>query len=169
MITVNVKNPISPAMKKLPKEVQDAVKKVVAETAKTVFDRIKRDTPRDRGTAAKNWKRKTKTNKSGTTSTISNNTPYINVLEYGGYPVVPASRAGGASTSGGIVRGNAVLGVGPPGPRTQRATGGSPTMRSNVSSQAPAGMVRQNLERIAQRFEFDLEEAIDKAFEDIAE
>ena len=148
---------VSPALKGLPKNVSIAIKRVVKETADRVFKRIIDSTPRDRGTAARGWRRRR--GKEGAQEFV-NNIPYINVLEYGGYPVVPASRA---KVKTGLKRGNAFLGGHPPKARTQKAPSGSPSMRTNVSRQAPRGMVRQNLERIQARYAFDLEEAIDRA------
>ena len=166
ILKLTIDNPIGPALKKLPKEVQAAIEKVVKKTGDKLEQRIKDDTPRDRGQAGglvSKWKR------SGTADEVvlTNTAPYANVIEFGGYPVRPArgSSAGGA----GFKRGKAILGGLPPGPRTQTAPGGSPAMVSNVSRQAPSGMVRQNLERITAPFVFDLEEAIDEAFSEIAQ
>ncbi len=168
-ISITIENPLGPALKRLPQRVQQAVKKVVDDTSQLVFQRIKNDTPRDSGKLAAGWKRTVETKKNGAVSTISNAVPYANVVEFGGYPVIPVVNARPNATGPGLPRGAAVLGGYPPGPRTQTAPGGSPTMLSNVSKQSPRGMVRQNLERIQDRFVFDLEEAIDKSFAEIAE
>ena len=167
-ITISIKNPIGPALRKLPREVQEAIDKVVADTSEKLFNRIVTDTPRDRGQGGGAVSRWTRTVQAAQ-ALIKNDAPHINVLEFGGYPVRAIKGRTLASGVGGFQRGNAVLGGLSPGPRTQIAPGGSPTMISNVSRQAPQGMVRQNLERITAPFVFDLEEAIDKAFEDIAE
>lgn len=166
-IRIDIKNPIGPALRKLPREVQDAIDKVVEDTSKKLFDRIVTDTPRDRGQGGGAVSRWTRT-VDGDQALITNDAPHINVLEFGGYPVRATKGRALAVGVGGFQRGNAVLGGLSPGPRTQIAPGGSPTMVSNVSRQAPQGMVRQNLARITEPFVFDLEEAIDRAFEDIA-
>ena len=196
LINVTIKNPITAGLKKLPKQVRDAIAGVVNDTGEILLQRIKDDTPRDRGSAggaSSKWRSK-KTGRG--TITISNDAPHINVLEFGGYPVVAdrkkkaakkkkakkkkkkrprIARAPGAKkrtnerTGPGRRRGGARLGGFPPGPRTQVAPGGSPTMTSNVSRQAATGMVRQNLSRIQDRFVFLLEEAVEQAFSDIAE
>lgn len=164
-IRITIDNPIGPALDRMPVKVQRAIEKVVSDTSALLEQRIKNDTPRDSGKAAAAWSREVQ----GSQAVLTNKSPYANVLEYGGYPVVPNSHERTNATGPGLVRGNATLGGYPPGPRTQVAPGGSPTLISNVSRQAPKGMVRQNLERIQDRFVFDLEEAIDTAFAEIAE
>lgn len=165
LISISIDNPIGPALRKLPREVQEAIEGVVEDTSETLFTRIVTDTPRDSGNAAERWTRTVQ----GDQAVLTNDAEQINVLEFGGYPVIPSSRSRPNATGPGITRGNAVLGGYPPGPRTQIGEGGSPIMTSNVSRQAPSGMVRQNLERIQEPFVFNLEEAIDQAFSDIAE
>ena len=99
----------------------------------------------------------------GEKAVIENAVPYITVLEYGSYPVIPVKhkRTGG----GGIRRGNAWIGGNyPPGPRTVRAGGSGPKMaEGNVSRQAPIGMVRITLQELEPEFVFNLEEAIEVA------
>lgn len=168
LINLTISNPISEALKTMPREVERAVDKVVVDTADRIEQRIKDDTPRDRGQGGGAVSRWTKTKTKSGEVTLRNDAPQINVLEFGGYPVVPNSK-NRPNATGGTVRGNATLGGYPPGPRTQIAPGGSPTMTSNVSRQAPRGVVRQNLERAQDRFVFDLEEAIDRAYQEIAE
>ena len=199
-ITVKIPDALRSGLQNLPNEVRDAIAGVVKDIGNLAFTRIKTATARDRGTLAAGWKKKDSRTKSGASSTISNAVDYVNVLEFGGYPVVStkarkkkgskdASSAPSAGkkkkkkkkkakkparvigpvqqrtrTGPGFVRGNAILGGYPPGPRTQVAPGGTPTMVSNVSKQSPSGMVRQTLGDIQPRFIFDLEEAIDDAF-----
>lgn len=90
LINLTIDNPILPLLKKLPKEVQDAIEGVVNDWSAEALERIKNATPRDRGTAAANWKvDSVSSSKPGDVKdVISNETPYINVLEFGGYPVV---------------------------------------------------------------------------------
>lgn len=163
-IKIKIENPLGRGLRQLPQKVKAAVNKVVEETSDRLFQRIKNDTPRDRGDLAGAWSRSVTTRGR---ATIRNTRDYANVAEFGGWPVIPNSRARTNATGPGLVRGQATLGGYPPGPRTQIAPGGSPTMLSNVSRQAPKGMVRQNLDRITDRFVFDLEEAIDRAFAEI--
>ena len=144
------------ALDNLPKETQEAVSKVVEDTTGRAFRIIKNRTPIDRGKAHRGWRQKV----SGSTGKITNDVDYINVLEFGGYPV---RRASAGASPGTLRRGRAVLGGLPPGPRTQRAPGGEPPMRSNVSKQAPRGMVRSTLQEIEAPFLFDLAENIDRA------
>ena len=193
LINLTISNPITAALKALPKEVLAAIENVTKETSELLFTRIVDDTPRDRGSAggaASKWT-KSPPDASGTV-TIENDAPHSRVLELGPYPVVATGkrkkrggkkkkkkkragrkgrekRAKRERTGPGELRGNARLGGFPPGPRTQVAPGGSPVMKSNVSRQAPKGMVRQNLERIQDRYVFALEESIEQAFSDIAE
>lgn len=168
LIRISISNPISPALKAMPQKVQQAVAKVVQDTSNLLFQRIVNDTPRDRGSAGGLSSRWIKT-VVGDQAVITNDAPHANTIEFGGYPVIPNSKSRPNATGPGLVRGAATLGGYPPGPRTQIAPGGSPIMFSNVSRQAPKGMARQNLERIQDRFVFDLEEGIDQAFSDIAE
>jgi hypothetical protein len=177
VLTLTIDNPIGEELKKLPKKVQDAVKKVVRDTGKRVEKRIRLDTPRDRGTAAAGWKSTEQRVPGGVEVTLTNKVPYINVLEFGGYPVKPKWHKRTNATGPGIPRGDAILGGYPPGPRTQKGEdafvpdvleGVTPGMNDNVSRQAPSGMVRQNLIRIQPRFQFDLEEAVAEAYADIA-
>jgi hypothetical protein len=147
---------LTDALKALPANARKAVRDTIKETTKRAVKIAKFRTPVDTGRAIEAWE--TKFEDGGLTGVVTNDAPYINVLEFGGYPVRKATA--GAE---GFRRGNAILGGRPPGPRTQRAPGGDPEMRSNVSRQAPHGMVRSTLIAIAPQFEFDLNEALDKA------
>lgn len=168
VIKIKISNPLAAGFRRLPRKVEQAIEKVVDDTSKLLFDRIVTDTPRDRGTGGGLVSRWTRTVVMGQ-AVIKNDAPHANVAEFGGWPVIPNSKGRPNATGPGLPRGGATLGGYPPGPRTQIAPGGSPVMISNVSRQAPEGMVRQNLERIEDRFVFDLEEAVDQAFSDIAE
>lgn len=160
LVSVSFSNTVTPALASAPRRVQEAVATVVQNTSNVAFNRIRSATPRDRGTAAAGWRRRV----AGNTVFIENNVDHINVLEYGGYPVIPAWKK--RRNPGGLKRGNAFLGGGyPAGPRTVRAPSGDPPMlqRSNVSRQAPRGMVRKTLADIQPQYIFDLSEAIDRA------
>ena len=168
LIRIKIENPLTRSLNKLPKKVQDAIKEVVKDTGGKVFDRIVRDTPRDRGSgggASSKWKKSQR----GLVLTITNDAPHINMLEFGGYPVKPKWHKRTNATGPGFVRGNAILGGYPPGEGTQISAGGSPVMTSNVSSLAPDGMVRKTLDAIAEPFADNLGAAIREAFSDIAE
>lgn len=150
------------ALKNLPKEANAAVSRVVTQTTDRAFRIAKNKTPVDSGEARSAWRRVIH----GTEGKIVNNAPHINVLEFGGYPVTPARTA---TRRGGFRRGRAILGGAPPPrggrsgrgtARTQRAPGGDPSMRHNVSKQAPRGMVRSTLEELQPRFLADLDDAI---------
>jgi len=153
------------AMENLPPEAEAAVARVVSDTTDRAYRKAINKTPVDRGDARRGWKREAR----GRNGRIYNNVEYINVLELGGYPVTPASHA---SRTGGFRRGKAILGGAPPPDkrdaggrftgtaRTQKAPGGEPKMRNNVSKQAPKGMVRDTLREIQPRFMADLEWAI---------
>lgn len=152
------------ALDNLPREAEAAVAQVVAVTTDRAFKMAKNRTPTDRGDARNGWRQSAR----GRNGRIFNNVAYINVLEFGPYPVTPASH----TSRSGLRRGRAVLGGLPPPDkrdaggrftgtaRTQKAPGGRPTMRSNVSKQAPRGMVRSTLEDIQPRFLADLTNAI---------
>jgi len=88
---------------------------------------------------------------------IENTAAYANVAEYGGWPV----RAAATAKPPGFIRGAAMLGGRTPGPRTQRAPGGKPRMTSNVSRQAPKGMVRATFIELEKPYVADLEEALE--------
>ncbi len=176
LINITIDNPFARSLKKFPEDVQQEIKRVVEETTDTLFQRIKDDTPRDRGDAGgavSKWKKQTVIVDVDTVEqTITNDAPHINVLEFGGYPVISKKRNRPNATGPGFVRGNAVLGGYPPGKRTAIAPGGTPIMTSNVSSggvKASQGMVRKNLEGITGKFEIDLEEAIEEAFEKLGD
>lgn len=164
-IRIDFNDQVADVLKNAPSRVSKAIDRVVKGIAATAFVRIKLATPRDSGFAAGNWQR----TDLGKLSIISNSTPYIGVLEFGGYPVVAIGAGGAGGIFGGgaggskLIRGKAALGGFDPGPRTQRAPGGTPKMLSNVSRQAPSGMVRKVLKDIEPEFVFDLEEALDRA------
>lgn len=152
------------ALANVPRESEAAIAKVVADTTDRAFKIAKNRTPVDRGRARQGWKQHAR----GRHGSISNNVAYINVLEFGGYPVTPAKHA---TRKGGFRRGKALLGGAPPPAggrsgrgqaRTKRAPGGTPRMRDNVSKQAPGGMVRWTLEHIQPRFLSDLTDAINR-------
>ena len=162
-LQIKIDDRFSQALANAPRNVQVAINAVIQETGEKVFQRIRFRTPRDRGTLAAGWGRRSQEG----SVVIFNTVPYVNVLEYGGYPVIPASR--NRTLSGGLVRGRAVLGGGyPPRARTVRAPGGEPSMLagSNVSRQAPTGMVRVTLIEIQPEYIFNLEEALDRALRD---
>lgn len=147
------------ALANMPKEAEAAISRVVRETTNRAFRIARNRTPVDTGQARAAWKQEAE----GSNGRIVNNAPHINVLEFGGYPVTPARRT---RRRGGFRRGRAILGGARPPEKavgtaaTQRAPGGSPEMRDNVSKQAPRGMVRSTLEDIQPRFLADLEDAI---------
>lgn len=152
---------LTPALSNLPRGANRVISDVVKQTSKRAYDKIRYRTPVDRGVkggAFSKWRKRIK--RGGLEGVIENDAPYINVLEFGGYPV----RKARSGTRGGFRRGKALLGGLPPGPRTQRAPGGEPRMRSNVSRQAPRGMVRITLQEIEPQFLFDLEHALDRYF-----
>lgn len=146
------------AIRDIPESSQRAIKTVVRATTKRAVRIAKFKTPVDTGNAINSWEDTTE--KGGQVGVFKNSAPYINVLEFGGYPV----RAATSGAKAGFRRGGAILGGLPPGPRTQRAPGGDPEMRSNVSKQAPRGMVRSTLIEIEPQFVFDLNEEIEREF-----
>jgi len=149
---------LTTTMKRLPASVRSAVNEVVDKTIDRVFAIVKFSTPTDTGAALAAWE----IERSGAGSgRVVNRTAYINVLEFGGYPVRPAR---GPMPPGSFQRGNAYLGGLPPGPRTMASPGGEPTTTSNMSKQAPHGMVRKALGEVEEQFEFDLEEAVERAW-----
>ncbi len=152
---------LSDALEELPETARKAIAETIDDTTERAIKIVKFKTPVDSGRAISGWEKSTEDG--GLKGVFSNDTPYINVLEFGGYPVRSA-----ASGQGGFRRGNAVLGGLPPGPRTQRAPGGDPEMRDNVSKQAPRGMVRATLQEIEPQFVFDLNEALDEALNEAA-
>ena len=148
------------ALANLPKNAQDAIVETVKQTTERGRNIVKFKTPTDSGRAINGWD--IRYENGGERGVFFNEVPYINVLEYGGYPVRPIARASSAAV-GAFIRGKAVLGGLSPGPRTQRSQGGAPIMRNNVSKQAPQGMVRSTLIELEDQFIFDLQEALDKA------
>lgn len=145
-------------VRKMPEAVEREVRKVVERTIKRVFDIVKFSTPVDSGRAIGAWRMEV--DASTKTGKVINDTPWINVLEFGGYPVRKDT-----GTGPGFVRGAARLGGLPPGPRTRAFLGGEPAMANNVSAQAVSGMVRKALGETEDQFEFDLAEAIERAWE----
>lgn len=150
---------LTTTMKRLPASVRSAVNAVVDKTIDRVFAIVKFSTPVDTGAALQAWE--IERNGDGT-GRVVNRTAYINVLEFGGYPV---RRATGPMPPGSFRRGNAYLGGLPPGPRTMTAPSGEPPTTSNMSKQAPHGMVRKALGEVEDAFEFDLEEAVERAWQ----
>lgn len=164
MLSVTLDNTLTPGLKAAPAVIREAVDGVVLDTADKTFARIKRFTPRNTGKAAGDWYWIEEGTGDDKRISYVNDVAYINVLEYGGYPVIPTSRK--RSGSGGIRRGKAYLGGDyPPGPNTQLEPGGDPVMRSNVSRKAPSGMVRKQLEAARPEFLSELDAAIERALE----
>lgn len=162
MLQITVDDDVTKFLQGAPTALTQAIDNVVRDTTRTVFFRIDRATPRDRGTAASGWTEVVEGQGVRARRTFVNQTPYINVLEFGGYPVVWERWQRNPVTSA-IKRGQAWLGGGyPPGPRTQESLGDDPTMRNNVSRQAPRGMVRDQLAKAEPEFVFNLEEALDR-------
>lgn len=152
-----VSDTLTEAMEAIPQETEAAISQVVETTTDRAFRIVKNRTPVDSGEARRGWRQEMR----GSTGFIVNNVDYINVLEFGPYPVTPASH----TQRRGLRRGRAVLGGAPPPrgrgtARTTRAPGGQPSMRSNVSKQAPKGMVRITLQEIEPRFVVDIADAI---------
>ena len=145
-------------LKGAPKRVNKEIARVVKETTDDAFQKIKFATPRESGEAQAGWKQREEDD--GRTGVMENKVDHINVLEFGPYPVTALSRSG-VLRSGALIRGKAQLGGFRPGPRTQRAPGGKPTMRSNVSKQAPRGMVRRTLAELRPGFAIDMTEAVE--------
>ena len=135
---------LTPTLQKLPKSIQDVVHKVVAETTKRAAAIAKFKTPVDTGNAIDGWVVEKPGRGNNPKGAFVNRVPYINVLEFGGYPVRKGPTFGGR----------------PPGPRTMTAPSGDPAMKSNVSRQAPRGMVRLTLIEIEPQFLADLEEQL---------
>lgn len=144
----------------IPARLKDEARKVVAATTERMFQAAKHLTPVDSGRAMSRWRIEMQPD--GKSGRIVNDTDYINVLEFGGYPVRALSRV--SDKSRGFVRGRALLGGQfQPGPRTAAFLGGSIPMANNVSRQATTGMVRTAVAQCADQFEFDLAEALDRA------
>lgn len=149
-------------MAKLPARFVEAVGRVVRDTTTRLFAIIKFSTPVATGRALAAWKLTITPNTDGAAGVVTNDTPYINVLEFGGYPVRASPPAD--PTPGSFRRGSALLGGFPPGPRTQGGTGGDPVTASNVSKQAPHGMVRAAIGSVEDQFAADLERAIERVW-----
>lgn len=155
-------NTLVAAATNLPKRFQEEARKVVEKNTQRVFEMVKFATPVDSGRALAGWRIEIQSD--GKAGRVVNRVPYINVLEFGGYPVRALSRV--RDVSRGFVRGNAILGGQfPPGPRTMAVLGGDPPMNNNISKQAPSGMIRKAIGEIADIFEFDLAEALEAAWE----
>lgn len=159
------------ALREAPLAVRMGIARAVERTTAKAYRRIRNRTPVDRGDARSGWKFRFQNN--GTRAIISNNVPYITVLEYGGYPVRPKNTA--RRTPGSFVRGRARLSGFRPGPRTMRASGtgvdlipkAEPRgrdMNDNVSRGAPLGMLRITFAEIEPEFVDSLEREIDLAF-----
>lgn len=146
------------ALEELPQRAATAVKKTIRETTQRAVKIAKFKTPVDSGAAIRGWK--VSFEDGGLRGVFRNDVPYINVLEFGGYPV---RKATAGASPGTLRRGGAILGGLPAGRRTQRAPGGAPPMRSNVTRQAPRGMVRVTLLEIEPQFVADLNESLDEA------
>ncbi len=128
--------------RKLKKEAQEAVEKA----AKGMLQEIVAATPSGKGKARSGWRLVRQSSGSNISIAIKNSVKYINVLEYGGYPVRAISRS--KAQRGAIVRGKGYVGGNfDPGPRTQPSSSTDPLMLkpSNVSSEAPKGMVRNTI------------------------
>lgn len=149
-------------MAKLPARFVEAVARVVRSTTIRLFGIIKFSTPVATGRALAAWKLTYTTAREGASGEVSNDVPYINVLEFGGYPVRASPPAG--PVPGSFRRGRALLGGFPPGPRTQASGGGDPPVSSNVSKQAPHGMVRAAVGSVEAQFAQDLEREIERVW-----
>lgn len=162
------KNTLAPALENLSKEAEAAVAQVVEDTTNRAFKIAKNKTPTDRGDARRGWRKESR----GSQGRIFNDVAYINVLEFGGFPVTALGRSG-TLRPGALIRGRAQLGGAPPPKkrdksgkftgtaRTQSARGSRKVpMTNNVSKQAPRGMVRAALAEIQPRFLSDLKNAI---------
>lgn len=125
-------------------EARAAVREVVSRTLDRAYSMVRARTPVDTGRLRAGWRRVLSGPRGGGASagTIANSVPYVRVLEFGGYPVLAPGEF-------------------PPGPRTRRAPGGEPAMRSNVSKQAPRGMLRTVLQDLEPQFLFDVERALE--------
>ena len=160
------------ALRTAPRAVRLGIKSAIKKTTMKAFRRTRSKTPTDRGIARGGWRFRF-TNR-GLTGEIFNDVDHINVLEYGGFPVRAASRVKRRS-AGSFKRGNAILGGHKPGPRTQRARdvrgleppaerAGKRSHNSNVSKQAPSGMIRITFRDIQPEFARELENEINKEF-----
>ncbi len=162
----------------LPGVAVDVTRRTVLNTGKKAFRRIRNRTPVDRGKARGSWR--IRPLKGGLVIEIrggGKRAPHLGVLELGGYPVRARSRVRNIP-AGAFIRGKAVLGGRPPGPRTQRpprVKGLEPpakprgrALNPNVSKQAPRGMLRITFGEIEPEFVADLEEALDEAFDRLA-
>lgn len=147
---------LTAALEALPKEAEAAVVEVVKDTTARATRIVKNKTPVDRGRLRQGWRAEVK----GLTGRFVNTVAQANVAEFGGWPVTALSRSP-KLRPGARIRGRAQLGGHKPGPRTTRAPGGTPSMFSNVSRQAPQGMVRITLKEIQPVFFFDLDEALE--------
>lgn len=161
------------SMRILRRGVPKVLKRVIKRTGDKAFRRTRNRTPVSRGKARGSWKRIVL--KGGLVVRIQGGgptAPYINVLEFGGYPVRDKTTA--RRTPGSFARGGAVLGGLPPGRRTRRAPraqgldppaepSGRP-LNSNVSKQAPRGMLRITFKELESEFARDLERALDRLF-----
>lgn len=146
------------AFTRLERELPDAVAAGIQETGTLAQGRIRTNTPVDKGRARSSWRRRSLD--AGKVVEIFSNVPYINVLEFGGYPVRAASLLS-FQPPGSFRRGRAFLGGARPGPRTRRpasVSGLDPTaqpfgrqINANVSTQAPRGIVRLVLRDIDRR------------------
>ena len=147
---------LNAAIAALPKEAAAAVGQVVKDTTNRATRIAKNKTPVDRGDLRRAWRSDVK----GLEGRFVNTAPQANVAEFGGWPVTALGKKG-KLRPGARIRGRAQLGGHKPGRRTQRAPGGEPQMFSNVSRQAPQGMVRITLKEIQPAFMFDLDDALD--------
>ncbi len=133
------------ALSNLDEDASEAVVEVVKETTERAFQAARHASPiGDTDRLINSWRLTFE--EGGLVGVITNNTPYANIAEYGGWP--------GARWR----TGNDYA----PGPRTARAPGGEPEMFNNVSKQAPRGMVRVTIEGMRDQFGFDLEERIEQ-------
>lgn len=154
---------LTPALQRLPRAIQRAVQEAVQDATERAVQIAKFKTPVDSGQAIGGWRTEQTGRGAKAKGAFINDVPYINVLEFGGYPVRPARYK---VTGSPFFRGAAALGGLPPGPRTQRAPGGKPRMRSNVSKQAPRGMVRSTLQEVEPEFLLDLEARVQRVIND---
>lgn len=173
---------LTKVLDEMPDRVTEAVKETTKDTTEQAVEMIKHRTPRDTGAAIRSWT--VSYGDGGLRGILASGVPYINVLEFGGYPVVSTKkrkprkkkaskkkkknltkkrkRRKNVRTGPGFRRGNAILGGCKSGTHTQRAPGGLPEMRSNVSNRrgTQRGMVRSTLLDIEDQFVSDLDWAV---------
>lgn len=165
-VTLDV-GPFAKILRRVPGASDQAIRIAVARVGAIAFNRTRIRTPSASGRARAGWQMRSIDG--GKVVEIFNRVPYAGVLEFGGYPVRAARRA----RSGGIPAGRALLGGLPPGIKTMRPIGGDfdekakpggAAFNSNVTRQAPQGMMRVSLKEVDERdFAPALEDALQSA------